>query len=68
MEGQFRSGRSGAVKAVNLQQCMGTAEGSSMWLGEEWAASMKWSEQQGQCGGSREDQWGEEYRGSTLVP
>ena len=28
-----RVSHSGALKAANLQQCMGTAEGSPMWLG-----------------------------------
>ena len=31
--------RSGALKAANLHQCMGTAEDSPMWLGDEWAYS-----------------------------
>ena len=46
---------------------MGTAKGSPMWLGGEWASNREWSKQLGQ--GSREDQrWGEKCRESTLVP
>ena len=36
--------RSGALKAANLQQCIGTAEGSLMWLGDEWAYNREWPE------------------------
>ena len=46
--------RSGPLKAANLQQCMGTVEGSPMWLREEWASSREWSEQYGQRGAGAE--------------
>ena len=36
--------RSGALKAANLQQCIGTAEGSPMGLGDEWAYNREWPE------------------------
>ena len=58
--------RSGALKVANLQQCMGTAEGSSMWL--ERSGSIAGSGQSDR-GRGMEDQWqGEEHTGSFPVP
>ena len=65
-QSHYPDSRSGALKAANLQQCMGTAEGSHMWL-EVGLGRGRGSSNRSR-GRSREEQgWGAESRGTTPV-